>query len=376
MFGSGLSPQLEGAVEAFVIVLVALILFLIVKVGQGVLEEVQDSMSEIERGKRLGAQRKKGIAKKKGPSTDPGSKEVREWGKDALGEKREERGKEAPKKKSLYPVKELEALGLDGSDSSEELSPTDEEDLEEEAARYEEERYYPDERQPSESERKSKRNGSKCQVVVRSSVPSAPPPYVENFHSDSFIPRDEWQKLQQVFPVFEAVDGGCIHASVEHIQIKELAELVRNYGVSANFTLSQVERLATLAMTPGDWQMVAKPVLTNMGQYLEWKALWYDASQTQARANAAAEGDQRNWTFDLLTGQGQYAANQTNYNWGAYAQVSAAAIKVWKSLSRKEEAGGHLTKIIQGPQESFSEFVARMMDAAGESLGIQSRQCP
>ena len=48
MFGSGLSPQLEGAVEAFVIVLAALILFLIVKAGQGVMEEVQDSMSETE----------------------------------------------------------------------------------------------------------------------------------------------------------------------------------------------------------------------------------------------------------------------------------------------------------------------------------------
>ena len=87
------------------------------------------------------------------------------------------------------------------------------------------------------------------------------------------------QKLQQMFPVFEAADGGHVHTSVEHIQIKELAELVRNYGVSANFTLSQVERLATLAMTPGDWQMVAKAVLTNMGQYLEWKVLWYDISQ-------------------------------------------------------------------------------------------------
>jgi hypothetical protein len=98
MFGSGLSPQLEGAVEAFVIVLAALILFLIVKAGQGVLEEVQDCMSETEWGKRLGAQRKKGISKKKGPSTDPGSEEVREWGKDALGEKREEQGKRGPPK--------------------------------------------------------------------------------------------------------------------------------------------------------------------------------------------------------------------------------------------------------------------------------------
>ena len=111
MFGSGLSLQLEGAMEAFVIVFAALILFLIVKAGQGVLEEVQDSMSETERGKRLGAQRKKGIPKKQGPFKDSESEEEREKGKDALGEKKEkgerkgrkdkgekrkEKGKESP----------------------------------------------------------------------------------------------------------------------------------------------------------------------------------------------------------------------------------------------------------------------------------------
>ena len=74
--------------EAFVIVFAALTLFLIVKAGQGVLEEVQDSMSETEQGKRLGAQRKKGIPKKQGPSKDSGSEEEREKGKDALGEKK------------------------------------------------------------------------------------------------------------------------------------------------------------------------------------------------------------------------------------------------------------------------------------------------
>ena len=89
MFSSGLSLQLEGAMEAFVIVFAALILFLIVKAGQGVLEEGQDSMSETERGIRLGAQRKKGIPKKQGPSKDSGSEEEREKGKDALGEKKE-----------------------------------------------------------------------------------------------------------------------------------------------------------------------------------------------------------------------------------------------------------------------------------------------
>ena len=48
-----------------------------------------------------------------------------------------------------------------------------------------------------------------------------------------------------------------------------------------------------------------------------------------------------------------------------YTQISAAAVKAWKALSRKGEASGHLTKITQGVQELFSDFVARMTEAAG-----------
>ena len=88
--------------------------------------------------------------------------------------------------------------------------------------------------------------------------PSAHPPYVQRYHSDSFIPKEEQRKMQQAFPVFERDEGGRVHVSVEYIQIKELAEAVCNYGVSPNFTVAQVERLATHTMTPGDWQTVVK----------------------------------------------------------------------------------------------------------------------
>lgn len=57
------------------------------------------------------------------------------------------------------------------------------------------------------------------------------------------------------------------------------------------------------AMTPADWQTVTKASLVSMGQYLEWKALWHEAAQEQARANAMAlTPEQQQWTFDLLTG--------------------------------------------------------------------------
>ena len=56
-----------------------------VKAGQRVLEEVQDSLSETEQGERLGVQRKQGAPKKKSLSMDLERKEKRNKGKYALG---------------------------------------------------------------------------------------------------------------------------------------------------------------------------------------------------------------------------------------------------------------------------------------------------
>ena len=368
-----------------------------VRAGQRVLDEIQDSLSEAERGERLGVKRNHGAPiKKTGLSTDLGPKEKRITGKHARGEFKRKDGKEetkkvrageAPRGGSLYPpLDEFKGLALSSSESDEELSPSEKIDLEEEAARYEGERYQPDERRANQSHNKPKA-AKESQLAARSpgrwlQDPSVPPPNAERppcaerHYSDLFIPKEEQRKMQQAFPVFEGAEGGCIHAPVEYIQIKELAESVRNYGVSANFTIAQVERLAALAMTPGDWVTVVKAAAPNMGMYLKWKALWQDFCQTQARANATMEGDQRTWTFELLTGQGQHAANQTNYHWGAYAQISAAAVKAWKALSRKGEASGHLTRITQGTQESFSDFVARMMEAAGRIFGDPEAAMP
>ena len=180
------------------------------------------------------------------------------------------------------------------------------------------------------------------------------------------------------FPVFESLENtDRAYAPVEYGRIKELAEAVRKYGVSANFTLAQLDRLAGDAMTPTDWQTVAKATLLSMGQYLEWKALWHEAAQDQARANAASlTPEQQQWTFDMLTGQGHYAANQTNYPWGVYQQISSTAIRAWKALSKRGEGSNQLTKIIQGTQEPFSDFVARMTEAAGRIFGDSEATMP
>ena len=86
--------------------------------------------------------------------------------------------------------------------------------------------------------------------------------------ADSFIPREEQRKIQQAFPVFEGAEGGRVHAPVEYLQIKEIAESVRKYGTNANFTLVQLDRLAGMALTPADWQTIVKAALP------VWANIW------------------------------------------------------------------------------------------------------
>jgi hypothetical protein len=257
----------------------------VVKAGRRILDEIQDSRSEVKRGERVGAKRKPGAPNKyTGLSTGLEPEEKLMSGKNTW----REIGRKEEKKD------EFKELALSSYESNEELSPSEETDLEEEAACYEREKYQPDKMRANQSRKKPKAAGkgqlAACPPGSWLQGHSAPPPYVEpqpcvvcqlcaerqwaeRQCTDSFIPKEEQRKIQQAFLVFEGAEGGHVHDPVEYIQIKELAEWVSNYGVSANFTIAQVERLVNHAMTPGDWQTVVKAVAPSMGMYLEWKAL-------------------------------------------------------------------------------------------------------
>ncbi|XP_008824726.1 igE-binding protein-like, partial [Nannospalax galili] len=355
-----------------------------VEESQITLERIQDSLSETERSERLGARKKVRAQSEKGPP-----RQLEEsWGERSQTEEscdmqvtgiskfNKQEGMQA--KGFMYPIQELKALhikGREGKDhlESETFDPEDEIELEEEAARYGRGKYLPEEYRlpPSYVKR------GQTQAIA-----TAPPPYADCRPAISLLPEEVGRKLGLAFPVFEvAADGqdgqGRMYAPVEYSQIKELAESVRKYGVNANFTIAQLERLARDSMTPSDWQSIAKATLNTMGQFLEWKALWYEIAQEQARLNAASlTPEQQQWTFEMLTGQGRYANNQTNYAWGVYQQISATAIRAWKALTRKGEGATQLTKILQGPQEPFSDFVARMTEAASRIFGETEAAMP
>lgn len=329
----------------------------VIKAGQRALSDIQESMSETERETELARGRKRAAKTKvKKPQSEGESpsrakaKEPREAGDDRLGEN------------SKYPWKELRELQLSNRESEDELMSSEEE---------EETRVSRTAKCKSTDASKTETQTKGKMKVRRSSSPLAPPPYANGAHS--FCAPEDLRAIRQMFPVIED-NGARAHQPLTYKEVKDLAEAVRTYGVSANYTLAQIERLAETAMTPSDWQYVAKACLSSMGQYIEWKALWHDLSLTQARTNAA-EG-QPVWNFDMLTGQGQWVANQTAFPVQVYAQINACAAKAWKALTNKGEVSGNLTKIIQGPSEPFSDFVARMMEAAGRVFGDQEQAMP
>ena len=375
-FGLDLFPHWEGFVGALLPLLVVLLFFakdcLKDESCQAVAatEEVQDSMSETEYSERLGARTVSN--KEKGPSS--GFKKIR------MGEKTDLQGrkisgtnnKKKGKDSSLYPLQELEALQIESDHESEHESSGSGEEVEE--LNIEEEAELTSGRAMRSSQRA---HPPPYELRPRPTAPSAPP-YEEHLgpKTFSFIPDKVKRKLHLAFPVYEG-ENGRVYAPVEYNQIKELAESVRKYGVTANFTLAQLDRLALSAMTPADWETVAKASLVSMGQYLEWKALWHEAAQEQARANAQAlTPEQQQWTFDLLTGQGRFTAAQIDYPYDAYRQIANTAIRAWKALSKKGEGSTPLTKIIQGTQEPFSDFVARMTEAAGRIFGDTDMATP
>ena len=272
----------------FFLVLGALLFFFtcyqVIKIGLKILEEIQDKLSEVKRGERVGTKRKYGTQNKyTGLSKGLEPEEKLRLGRNTWREIRRKRGKREKKKDRLAEVSrryssldELRKPALSSSEADEEFS-SEETDWEEEAAHY----------QPANWSRKKPKAAGEGQFAdwpqgsrLQGPPYAESPPCVvrqqcaerqcaERQCADSFIPREEQRKIQQAFPVFEGAEGGRVHAPVEYVQIKELAKSVRKYGTNANFTLVQLDRLAGMALTPADWQTVVKAALPSMGKYME-----------------------------------------------------------------------------------------------------------
>ncbi|ERE72271.1 olfactory receptor [Cricetulus griseus] len=102
-------------------------------------------------------------------------------------------------------------------------------------------------------------------MVMQGHHPTAPPPYCSQEEvrvpgCSTFCP-EVWRTVRTEFQIARPLaysvfmDGNQqrYHELLDFKIVKALAELVRTYGVTAAFTVAQVEALNHFCMTPGDW---------------------------------------------------------------------------------------------------------------------------
>ena len=109
---------------------------------------------------------------------------------------------------------------------------------------------------------------------------------------------------------------------------------------------------------------------------MSWKADFLDRCQFLTRQNQrdpkvpAAE-----WTLDKLSRQGKYVSemHQLKFPTGLLSQVNEAPFGAWWAVPSKGSMTTQLTKIIQGAQETYNEFVGRLLENAENALENNSK---
>lgn len=150
---------------------------------------------------------------------------------------------------------------------------------------------------------------------------------------------------------------------------------MKNYGHSAPFTLAILERLAAGGyLLPGEWARVVQSVL-GRGEFLSWKAEFLDRGDTLAARNRSRPST-GHWTADKICDQGKFASElkQRTLSRGILSQTAEAALGAWRAIPTKGSITTPLSKIVQNPQESFSQFVARLQEAAERILGPEDTE--
>ncbi|XP_041911056.1 endogenous retrovirus group K member 5 Gag polyprotein-like [Arvicola amphibius] len=176
----------------------------------------------------------------------------------------------------------------------------------------------------------------------------------------------------QMFQVIEQRDAQgnviLVHVPILFKQLKELKMACSLYGPTAPFTTGLLEDIAIMILTPEDWKLIARACLSKK-HYLLWKSEFMKQCKATAERNRT---QQSSITFDMLAGEGVYQTTdkQLDFDPAVYAQVDRAAKMAWNRLPPTGTHTVHLSKIRQGPDELFQDFVSRLTEATSRLIGI------
>ncbi|XP_060038232.1 endogenous retrovirus group K member 5 Gag polyprotein-like [Erinaceus europaeus] len=134
--------------------------------------------------------------------------------------------------------------------------------------------------------------------------------------------------------------------------LKELAQAVQSTGASSPYTLQIVETVATMWLTPYDWQQTAQSVL-KPGQYILWRTEFEDQARIYLQQALFKRSRGPKPTFSMLMGRD---------DWGDPRQQMKIPRESLQAISKIAISGkvSVLSGIRQRPEEPFEEFIARL----------------
>ena len=107
--------------------------------------------------------------------------------------------------------------------------------------------------------------------------------------------------------------------------------------------------------------------------------MWFhDVVQDRANSNARAGTPQNQITFEMLTGMRQFDSVEAQIQCPPllHEQLKEVALEAWDRITPQGEPKGSYTKILQGPNEAYADFLARLgvaisCSVIGEEVRVQ-----
>jgi len=99
--------------------------------------------------------------------------------------------------------------------------------------------------------------------------------------------------------------------------------------------------------------------------------MWFhDIARDHANKNARAGTPQNQITYEMLAGSGQFDTIEAQMQCPPllHEQLKTVALKSWDRITPQGEPTGSYTKILQGPNESYTNFLARLETAISHTI--------
>ena len=154
-------------------------------------------------------------------------------------------------------------------------------------------------------------------------------------------------------------------------------------GLHSPFTKELLNTMtsSTGNFIPYDWRILIK-ALFKPGEYCQWIMWFHDVAWDHANSTAQSGAPQNQITFEMLTGMGQFDSVEAQIRCPPllHKQLKEFALEAWDRIISQGEPKGSYTKILQGPNEAYADFLARLGVAiscsiVGEEARVQLKSC-